>query len=100
MPRDSFIREKFTRERMKYFERFPKDKYQTEVEGWRRLQSDNIEFTIKRLREPDRAGLKAKISQTLLAVIPRVYSDGPCSPVQVAVGSDYQRLAARFWWFG
>jgi len=34
------------------FERFPKDRYQTEVESWRHLQSANIEFTIKRLREP------------------------------------------------
>ena len=33
-------------------ERFPKERYQTEVESWRRLQSDNIEFTMKRLREP------------------------------------------------
>ena len=35
-----------------YFERFPKDRYQTEVESWRNLQSANIEFTMKRLREP------------------------------------------------
>jgi hypothetical protein len=35
-----------------YFERYPKDRYQTEIENWRHLQSDNIEFTIKRLREP------------------------------------------------
>ena len=53
------IREKFTRERSaarkftkEYFERFPKDQYQTELEGWRLLQSANIEFTMKRLREP------------------------------------------------
>lgn len=59
MPRDPFIREKFTRVRpvarqlaKDYFERFPKDRYQTEVESWRDLQSDNIEFTLKRLREP------------------------------------------------
>ena len=46
MPRDPFIREKFTRERTaakklaaEYFERFPKDRYQTEVESWRHLQS-------------------------------------------------------------
>ncbi len=39
MPRDSFIREKFTRERTaakklaaEYFQRFPKERYQTEVE--------------------------------------------------------------------
>jgi hypothetical protein len=35
-----------------YFERYPKDRYLTEVEGWRHLQAENIEFTFKRLREP------------------------------------------------
>ena len=55
MPRDPFIREKFTKRHnaarklaAEYFERFPKDRYQTEVESWRKLQSDNIEFTMKR----------------------------------------------------
>jgi hypothetical protein len=59
MPRDLFIREKFTRERsagrkvaQEYFERFPKDRYQTEIEIWRHLQSQNIEFTMKRPRAP------------------------------------------------
>ena len=59
MPRDYFIREKFTRERTaarnlaaEYFQRFPKERYHTEVESWRELQSQNIEFTMKRLREP------------------------------------------------
>jgi hypothetical protein len=59
MPKDLFIREKFTRERTaakklaaEYFARFPKDRYQTEVESWRHLQSQNIEFNMKRLREP------------------------------------------------
>jgi hypothetical protein len=55
MPRDPYIREKFTRLRIlaaEYFERFPKNRYLTEIESWRHLQSDNIEFTIKRLREP------------------------------------------------
>jgi hypothetical protein len=54
-----FIREKFTRLRTtarkiaaEYFERYPKDRYMTEIESWHDLQSDNIEFTIKRLREP------------------------------------------------
>ena len=63
MPRDPFIREKCTRQRItakklaaEYFERFPKDRYQTEVESWRHLQSDNIEFTMKRLREPVDSG--------------------------------------------
>jgi hypothetical protein len=57
MSKDPFIREKFTRERTtarklaeEYFQRFPKDRYQTEVESWRHLQSENIEFTMKRLR--------------------------------------------------
>jgi hypothetical protein len=52
---DPFIREKFTKERSaarklaaEYFQRFPKDRYQTEVESWRNLQSANIEFTMKR----------------------------------------------------
>ena len=59
MPRDPFIRGKFTRLRItarklaaEYFERFPKDRYLTEIESWRHLQCDNIEFTMKRLREP------------------------------------------------
>ncbi len=59
MPRDPFVREKFTKERnaarkhaAEYFERFPKQRYQTEVESWCELQSQNIEFTMKRLREP------------------------------------------------
>ena len=63
MPQDPFIREKFTRLRQaakklaaEYFERYPKDRYQTEVESWRHLQSDNVEFTLKRLREPIDSG--------------------------------------------
>jgi hypothetical protein len=59
MPKDPYIREKYTNERTaarrlaaEYFQRFPKDRYQTEVASWRELQSQNIEFTMKRLREP------------------------------------------------
>jgi hypothetical protein len=59
MPQTPFVREKFTKERsaarklaVEYFECYPKDRYQTEVESWRNLQSSNIEFTMKRLREP------------------------------------------------
>ena len=55
MPRNPFVREKFTKERTaarklaaEYFQRFPKDRYQTAVDSWRELQSQNIE----RLREP------------------------------------------------
>jgi hypothetical protein len=63
MPKDPYIREKFTRERsaarqlaIEYFRRFPKDRYRTAVESWRNLQSQNIEFTMKRLREPIEGG--------------------------------------------
>jgi hypothetical protein len=63
MPRDPFIREKFTKEHTaarklakEYFERHPKDRYQTQVESWHHLRSANIEFTMKRLREPIEAG--------------------------------------------
>jgi hypothetical protein len=63
MPKDAFIRVRFTRPRTaarqlaaEYFERFPKDRYLTEAESWRHLQSDNVEFTIKRLREPIDSG--------------------------------------------
>jgi hypothetical protein len=59
MPKAPFIREKFTRLRQAakklaavYFERYPKHRYQTEIASWRHLQSDNIEFILKRLREP------------------------------------------------
>jgi hypothetical protein len=59
MPKDPFVRQKFTKLRQaartlaaEYFERYPKDRYLTQVESWRYLRSDNIEFTIKRLREP------------------------------------------------
>jgi hypothetical protein len=59
MPQDPYIREKFTRPRItarkvtaEYFERFPKGRYLTEIESWRHLQSDNVEFTMKRLRDP------------------------------------------------
>ena len=59
MPKDPFIREKFTREQSaarklarEYFDKFPKEKYLTEVESWRHLQSNNYEFTMKRLWEP------------------------------------------------
>jgi hypothetical protein len=37
---------------LEYFARYPNDRYQTEVESWRLLQSANIEFVMRRLREP------------------------------------------------
>jgi hypothetical protein len=58
MPRDPHIREKFTRDlsfarqlAREYFERYPKDRYETEVESWRHIQSHNIEFVMTRLRQ-------------------------------------------------
>jgi hypothetical protein len=59
MPRDPYIKEKFTRDlsfarqlAREYFLRYPKERYETEVESWHQIQSQNIEFTMKRLREP------------------------------------------------
>ena len=48
MPKDPYIREKYTEgahdrpaQVAEYLQRFPKDRYQTEVESWRELQSQN-----------------------------------------------------------
>ncbi|SRR5258708_2394058 len=61
MPRDPYIREKFTRESStarsavrEYFKRYPKEQFLTELETWCYLPSQTIEFVMKRLREPDR----------------------------------------------
>jgi hypothetical protein len=35
-----------------YFLKYPKNLYETEVESWRVVQSQNVEFTMRRLREP------------------------------------------------
>ena len=58
MPHDPYIQEKFTRPLIAarelakdYFERY-QDRYETKVETWREIQSYNIEFVMKRLREP------------------------------------------------
>jgi hypothetical protein len=74
-PRDPLVREKFTRGQsfarklaQEYFERFPKDRYQTEVESWRQLQSFNVEFTMKRLREPIEADSIAPIKGTVISL--------------------------------
>jgi len=59
MPRDPYVRDKFTREirtarqvAREYLKRYPKDRFDTQVESWRDLQSYNIEFVMKRLRDP------------------------------------------------
>jgi hypothetical protein len=59
MPRDPFIREKFIRESStarravrEYFKRYPREQFLTDLETWRYLPSQTVEFTMKRLREP------------------------------------------------
>jgi hypothetical protein len=36
-----------------WFARFPKAAYMTEIESWRELSDDRIEFTMRRLRSAD-----------------------------------------------
>jgi hypothetical protein len=59
MPRDPYIRDKFTREIKtarqvvrESLERIPKDRYDAVVERWADIQCYNIEFVMRRLREP------------------------------------------------
>ena len=58
--RDAFRRETFAlpreaaREKAReMFKRFPKAAYQTEIESWRVLPDDTIEFTMRRLPTAD-----------------------------------------------
>ena len=58
--RDAFRRETFAlpreaaREKAReMFKRFPKAAYQTEIESWRVLPGDRIEFTVRRLPSAD-----------------------------------------------
>jgi hypothetical protein len=58
--RDSFRRETFAlpraaaREKAReFFRRFPKAAYMTEIESWRELPGDQIEFTMRRLPSAD-----------------------------------------------
>lgn len=58
--RDSFIRETFTLPRgeardkaREWFARYPKAAYWTEVESWRLLPDDAVEFTMRRLPSAD-----------------------------------------------
>ena len=58
--REPYVRNKFTRAARHaarqtardYFTRFLKVQFETMVESWREIQSQNIEFVMKRLREP------------------------------------------------
>jgi hypothetical protein len=59
-PRDGFRRETFAlpreaaREKAReMFRRFPKAAYMTEIESWRVLPDDRIEFTMRRLASSD-----------------------------------------------
>jgi hypothetical protein len=58
--RDAFRRDTFAlpraqaREKAReLFRRFPKAAYQTEIESWRELPGDRIEFTMRRLPSAD-----------------------------------------------
>ena len=60
MPRDPFVRETGERWAAKklaaeYFERFPKDRYQT-AKSWRELQSQNISNSPEAAARADREG--------------------------------------------
>ena len=59
MPLGPYIKEKFTLGLVlrsaacaRILLRYPKERYETEVESWRHLQSRNYAFTVKRLRVP------------------------------------------------
>ena len=53
--RDTFAlpREAAREKAREMFERFPKAAYQTEIESWRELPGDRIEFTMRRLPTAD-----------------------------------------------
>ncbi len=60
LARDSFRRETFALPReaarakaREMFTRFPKAAYMTEIESWRELPGDRIEFTMRRLPSAD-----------------------------------------------
>lgn len=60
LTRDSFLRETFTLPReearakaREWLERYPKAAYWTEVESWRLLPGDEVEFTMRRLPSAD-----------------------------------------------
>lgn len=60
MAADAWRRETFTLPRIEarakareWFDRFPKAAYMTEIEHWRVLDDDRIEFTIRRLPTAD-----------------------------------------------
>lgn len=59
-PSSGFVRETFTMTReearakaREWFENWPKAAYWTEVESWRQLSGDTIEFTMRRLPTAD-----------------------------------------------
>ncbi len=59
-PGQGFVRETFCMSRedarvkaREWFDAFPKAAYWTEVESWRQLEGDRIEFTMRRLPSAD-----------------------------------------------
>jgi hypothetical protein len=90
MPRDPFIREKFTRECSaarklvaEYYRRFPKDCYQTEVESWRDLQAANSSLRWSGcgsrpvFDEPMAQLVTLRDAGTYIAKLPRTDHDAP-----------------------
>ncbi|MDO8981366.1 MAG: hypothetical protein Q7V17_19280 [Afipia sp.] len=60
IPIRRYVRETFTQPRENasqtaraFLDRFPKEAYMSEVETWRELPGDEIEFTMRRLRTAD-----------------------------------------------
>jgi hypothetical protein len=55
LPRETFAlpREAAREKAKEFFRRFPKAAYQTEIESWRVLPDDCIEFTMRRLPTAD-----------------------------------------------
>lgn len=60
LARDAFRRETFALPRLAarekaraFFRRYPKAAYMTEIESWRELPGDEIEFTMRRLPTAD-----------------------------------------------
>ena len=90
MSRDPLIREKYTKERnaarrliCEYYEQFPRKLYQTEIESWSELQSQNIEFTIRRLARIQLSGMREtntpfpNMASHSCALIPHGSPSGP-----------------------
>jgi DNA-directed RNA polymerase alpha subunit len=89
MPRDPFLREKFSRVHtaartlaIEYFERYPKERYQTEVESWRRQKYDKRKSLSNQATRRDRAEGEQMSELELLNPTPELPDDTPVSQVR------------------